>query len=711
MRIRTIAVALAAFAAVAPLAAAQEPPPQRVVRQLSFRGNRALEDATLSAFLATSLSSWAARSWWIRWLGLGEKRYLDELEFRRDVVRLLLVYRQAGYMDVTVDTLVRRDPESAFITFVIYEGEPVRVARFDLIGLDTLLDTTRLRRDLPLRVGDPFNRSRFQASADTIAARLRRTGYPYAEILRSFDADAAAMRAEVALEAVPGPRVRIGEIAVDGLHRVSPRTVRRLLPMRIGQHYSEARLQRAQRDLYDLGVFRYVDVRLVDSLPPADPTDSLVTVRVGVEEGRRHRVRAGLGYSTQECFRTQAGWSVGNFFGGGRTLDLSARAAMIGVGAPTQRLNLAGSICRSLRDDFTADAMTYSLGASVRQPGFPGTPHVTSVGLFAERRAEPRAFVRQSFGGNLGVTFHARTRDPIAVTYSYSLGSTTAPPGVYCSVFQACTEADRQFLEQRRAFAGISATAVHRRTDAVLDPTDGSLSSATFLVATPVLGSDPFFTFSRGEVSLAWYQRLGRNRVLSWRIWGGAVLPKLVGTSSDTARYVPPEHRFYAGGPNSVRGFAPNGLGPVVYVTRDPTNIDTAAAQRGDTIYRDLRISPTGGSSALVLNVELRVPSPVLRSRMQITLFVDAGQVWDRPEGFYFSLSSLRVTPGVGLRFATPLGPVRVDAGYNAYRPEPGALYFETDSTITRIRDSYSVPRPRSFVKRWVLQFAVGPTF
>ncbi len=711
MHSRSVTVALVALALAAPIVAAQEEPPQRVVRQLSFRGNRAIDDVTLSAFLATSVSSWAARAWWFRWLGLGEKRYLDELEFRRDAVRLLLVYRQAGYMDVTVDTIVRRDPQSAYITFVIYEGEPVRVTRFDLLGLDGLLDTARLRRDLPLRVGDAFDRARLQASADTIAVRLRRSGFPYAEVLRNFDADAAALRAEVTLEAVPGPRMRIGEIALEGLQRVSPRTVQRLLPMREGQYYSEARLLRAQRDLYDLGVFRYVDVRLVDSLPPDDPADSLVTLRVEVEEGRRHRVRVGVGYGTKECFRTQAGWSVGNFLGGGRTIDLTARAAMIGVGYPSGGLNLAGSLCPSLRDDFTADTMTYSLGAAVRQPAFPGAPHVTSVGLFAERRAEPQAYVRQSLGANLGVTFHARTRDPIAVTYSYSVGSTAAPLGVYCSVFQACTQEDRAFLEQRRAFAGISATAVHRRTDAVLDPTEGSLSSATLLVATPALGGDPFFKFNRGEVSLAWYQRLGRRSVLSWRVWGGAILPRLVGTKSDTARYVPPEHRFYAGGPNSVRGYTPNGLGPVVYVTRDTTLIDTAAAQLGDTVFRDLRISPTGGSSALVLNVELRVPSPVFRSRMHLSFFVDAGGVWDHPNGLYFSLGQLRVTPGIGLRFITPLGPVRVDAGYNGYQPQSGPLYFETDTTITRIRESYVVPRPRSFLKRWVLQFAVGPTF
>ncbi len=685
LRNRSLVLLVAALATFCYPAAAQEPE-ERVVRELAFRGNRALDDLTLSAFIATSPSSWAARYWWVRWLGIGEKRYLDEAQLRRDAVRLLLVYRQIGYMDVTVDTLVRRDPQNAFITFVLYEGAPVRVTRFELRGLEGVIDTARMRNDLPLRVGDPFNRWLFQASADTIGARLRRVGFPYAQVLRSFDADAGSLRAEVSLEAIPGPRMRIGTIELQGLAGVSPRTVRRLLPIREGQFFDEDRLVRAQRELYDLGVFRYVDAQLLDTLPPEDPADSLVDLRIRVEEGKRHRVRAGLGYGTEECFRGQAGWSMGNFFGGGRTLDVTARTAMLGVGHPSDGLGVGSALCRSLRDDFTSDTMTYAVGAAVRQPGFPGGPHVTSVGLFTERRAEPRAYVRQGRGANVGVTFNARSRLPVAVTYSYSIGSTTAPPGVYCSVFQACTEQDRAFLAQRRAFVGLAVTAVRRRTDTPVDPTKGSLSSVTLLTTSPVIGSDPFFSFSRGEASIAWYRRVGRRQVLAWRVWAGAILPRLVRTSSDAARYVPPEHRLYAGGPNSVRGFSANGLGPLVYVTRDTTAFDTLAAVRGDTIYRDLRTSPTGGSSALVLNAELRVPAPVFKERMQLTFFADVGQVWDEPQGVSFSLSSLRVTPGVGLRFTTPLGPVRIDAGYNGYQPQAGALYFETDSSIARIR-------------------------
>src|SRR5207244_5418255 len=96
---------LVAVFAAAPLAAQQEP--QRVVRGLSFEGNHAIDDYTLSSAIVTTSSGAFARLWWLRWMGLGEKRYFNDLEFRRDVVRLMLLYRQSGYMNAVVDTVVR----------------------------------------------------------------------------------------------------------------------------------------------------------------------------------------------------------------------------------------------------------------------------------------------------------------------------------------------------------------------------------------------------------------------------------------------------------------------------------------------------------------------------------------------------------------------------------------------------------------------------
>jgi outer membrane protein assembly factor BamA len=151
--------------------AAQQQQTQLIVRQLKFEGNKAIPDDVLATAIATTNSSWFARAFFFRSLGfLGAKRYFDEQEFRRDVVRLQVLYRRSGFPDAVIDTLVRREPRDVYITFGIREGEPIVVTSLSIVGLDSL--PPRVRRsvslDLPLQQGDPFNRFAMQASADSI---------------------------------------------------------------------------------------------------------------------------------------------------------------------------------------------------------------------------------------------------------------------------------------------------------------------------------------------------------------------------------------------------------------------------------------------------------------------------------------------------------------------------------------------------------------
>ena len=124
---------------------------------------------------------------------------------------------------------------------------------------------------------------------------------------------------------------------------------------------------------------------------------------------------------------------------------------------------------------------------------------------------------------------------------------------------------------------------------------------------------------------MAWYRPLSRNVVLSWRVKGGLIFSPNVDVDSESGAFIPPEQRFYAGGPNDVRGFERNELGPVVYV------IPQSAVTSPDSINADsVRVAATGGNSLAVANVELRVPSPVFSSRLRLAAFVDAGGVWQR---------------------------------------------------------------------------------
>src|SRR5213080_4169021 len=615
---------LVAVFAAAPLAAQQEQ--QRVVRGLSFEGNHAIDDYTLSTAIGTSNSSWFARAFPIRLLGLGAKRLFNELEFRRDVVRLLLLYRQSGYMNAVVDTLVRREGRDVYVTFRIYEGDPVRLAALEVLSLDSILDVRRLKRDLPLQVGDPFNRALFQASADTIVSRLKNLGYPYADILRSYDVDVAALRAVATLEALPGPRMRVGQVLITGAEKVDTATVRRMLSVRAGDWFRQDRLYLTQRDLYGLGMFRSVNVALADTTPP--PGDSTVRVLVRVAEAPRHRIRFGAGYGSLDCFRVQSGWTAYDFLGGARSLDVTGQLSKIGVGVPTNA-NFKDNVCRFLRSDSTSDTLNY----------------------------------------NVAVTFNARRDVPVTVGYGYSVGRTTADAVVYCQRFLLCNESDQVFLANRRPFAAITISGVRARVNSVLDPSAGSVTQVTLVHASRYVLSDTLYEFNRGVLEIAKYYPLSRRSAFAWRIRGGTIVPQRISLLGQSVKFVPPDQRFYAGGPNSVRGFARNELGPRVYVS------DTRQITGTDTTYKNIQASPTGGNTVFTANLELRVPSPIFPDRVRLGLFLDVGQVWERGDTLT-TVSGLRVTPGLGLRFITPLGPVRLDAAYNGYPQEPGPLYF-----------------------------------
>jgi len=714
-------VLLAALAASTVLSAQDQ---ERVVRGLSFDGNRAIDGLTLESVIATTKSSaWASR-WYLRWLGLGEKRYFNEVEFRRDVVRLILFYRQSGYMNAVVDTSVRRTSRDVYATFRIHEGEPVRVTRLDVIGLDGIFDVAKLKRDLPLQVGDPFNRFLMQASADTIVSRLRNHGYPYAEVLRNFDSEAGILRAEVELDAQPGPRMRIGEVVIRGLRDVDTGTVRRVMSVRSGHGFRQDALYQTQRDLYGMGVFSSVNVALIDSVPPqgSGPSDSAVRVLVQVLEGPRHQVRLGGGYGSVECFRVQSGWAAHDFLGGARTLDLSGRVSKLG-GVPRGSAGL-DQLCNPFGGRWTFDTLNYSVGLTLRQPAFLSRSHVASLGFLAERHSEFLVYTREAIGGNADVTFNARGRLPVTVGYGYSVGRTTASAGVYCFWFRVCDAASQDFLRKRRSFGAVTVTLVRDRVNNILDPSEGTLMTASVLHASRLVGSDSTYEFNRGELEVAKYYPIGRRSVFAWRIRGGTILPRNITLSGQPVPYVPPDQRFYGGGPNSVRGYGRNELGPRVYVligadTISPAAVDTAATRKAggtdaDKVFRNVQTRPTGGNTAIILNAELRLPSPIFASRMRLGFFLDAGQVWERGDEIV-SIRGMRMTPGAGVRFTTPLGPVRIDAAYNGYAPQRGPLLYQvsdTSSTINQIRISYPpVGASKSFWQKLVLQFAVGQAF
>jgi outer membrane protein assembly complex protein YaeT len=685
---------------------AQEP--QLVVRELEFSGNRAIPDDVLASAIATTNSSWFARAWPFRWLGLGAKRYFDEQEFRRDVVRLGVLYKRSGYAEAVIDTLVRRTPEDVHITINITEGAPIRVTSLTITGLDSLRARWRqaAMQDLPLHQGDPFNRYVMQASADTITRRLRDNGYPTATVFTAFEVDKDARSASVTLDAAPGNRAVIGAIRVVGARRIDTSLVRRLLVARPGRRYSQDELFQSQRNLYESDLFRFASVN-IDSAAFQPGVDS-VPLLAQVNEGKRRRIRGVLGFATNDCFRGSLGWTSRDFLGGGRILDLTGRTSKVGVGAPLD-WGLADNICQTSRDDAVGSAkVNFYLGASIRRPAFLSPNNAITTSVFTERRSEYKVYLREETGASFALTrITPRRRNPLSLIYTVSYGRTEATAQSFCAFFNACTADIIEPLREKRVLATLTALGTFSRANSQIDPTRGSLATLELTHSSKYIGSSSLLQFTRLSAGMAWYRPLSRDVVLSWRVRGGLIFSPSVDVASGTGAFIPPEQRFYAGGPNDVRGFERNELGPVVYVTPQ-SHADSVRASGLPIDPDSVRVAATGGNSLALANVEIRVPSPVLSSRLRLAAFVDAGGVWQRQGRRPTTV--IRVTPGIGLRVATPLGPARLDVAYNPYRLQSGTLFqFDPSGNLTPVpgEGAYVLPRNR----KYSIHIAVGQPF
>ena len=675
-----------------------------VVRGLTFDGNRAIDDNTLRVSIATSHSSWFARSSLVSWIGLGAKRYFDETEFRRDVLRIRALYRQSGFAEAVVDTLVRRGGDDVRVHFLIEEGEPIRVQSLRIIGLDEILDVQDVYEALPLQVGDPFNRLLMRASADTIRLRLADTGYPFPEVFISFDELREGRTAEVQFEVVSGARARVEAVEVTGTQKVSERVVRRAVAVEPGKVYRQRDLYQSQLNLYRAGIFNYVRVAPVDTVP-SGPDDTLVTVRVQVSEGAMQRVRVGAGYGTIDCFRVLSSWSTSNLFGGGRRLELGARFSKIGAGDP---MNFERSVCPVLEQDEPERlVLNYNLSAALEEPFFFSRQFGARVSVFAERFSEFRAYVRQAVGGDVSVTYRTPWRLPITLSYLLTYGNTQADPATICALLNVCRLEDAEVFGENQRQGTLSLAVVRDRRNSIFNPTRGTLFSGEFRHASRYTFSDERARFSKVTLEFSSYHAIGRRGAFAWRLrWGTIFGAGFRGRGLDS---IPTEERFYLGGANTVRGFGQNEMGGVVRVVEG----DTVTVDGQQQPITRFRTSPIGSNDLFLLNAELRIPLGS-SGRAFGALFVDAGQLRERlssDDGSTLGdLSSLKITPGVGLRVSSPLGPVRLDVAYNPYGPTPSQLYLQTRDQLILLDQSFT-PKEPTFWQRLRVHISIGQAF
>ncbi len=735
------------------LAAARSLPAQEIdcdpgdleVRQLDFVGNRTFSDAELSAGIVTTPSGTLYRYLRV----FGSRRCLDPVQLPLDSMRLLVYYRNRGFYETRVGLDTASVADSAIaVTFTITEGLPVLIDTLRVTGLDGVPDSGRIMRGLPLALGQRYDQDVISAVRRYIANSLQNAGYPTAEVLLNTGLTYESRSARVDLNAIPGVRSRIGavRILVDSGNRrdIEDPVIRRLIGLRVGELYSAQRLLDASRFLFQTGAFRHVSVTLAQDGSTVSGIDSLVTVQVQVIEGTLRDVRLGLGWGTLDCVRVQGTANDRNFFGGARQLELTGRISKIGRGHP---LDGAEDLCtEAVKEDIYSDTLNYRVSGTLRQPGLfgLGPRNVPSLTGYSERRSEYLAYLRSvPVGGVATITRELRPNLNAALSYQLEYGRTDAQPAIYCALFNICGPEERARVRESQRLAVASLALSSDR-----QPPRGSGTSLRldFRHASSAIYSDRSLEFNTllGDARRFWTFENGVE--IAARANAGVVLGRRISLDELTVSdYVPPQERLYAGGPNSVRGFAFNQLGPIAYVVeRFDTIVDGGVtyyrARQGDDEFRAV---PAGGNALAVANLELRLPSPIFRQLIRYALFADAGEVCNfelrqAPGGC--TLKAVRFTPGAGIRVASPVGPLRVDIAYNMYERPEGVAYHSfrgdvdgvtaplycvspdntrpitpgdppTQAETGECGATWEPPQPRGFFQRLTFQFSIGEAF
>jgi outer membrane protein assembly complex protein YaeT len=676
--IRASALALVLLLLCVAGASAQNAAGRLEISHLEFDGNRAFPDDSLAFAIVNRETACHLPLGLFCWEALDpadRKEYLIRRELDRDVLRLRGYYWERGYRDARVDTAVAYNAErpATSITFQIQEGDPVRVDSLAFVGTD-VMDEDQLLRSLPVAVGDPLSIIRLEMTRDSLVRRLKNDGYFRAEVfLQRFIPEGRPHAAQVTYEIDAGTRARIGELNIQttGDAALDEEVVRRLLPFSEGSLYSEADIEQGQRNLYSLELVNNAliapDTARMVALP-----DSLVALTIVVGTSTLHRVRVGAGWNMADCINAEARWANRNVFGSAQVLSITGRLSnllaeeMHGNGCRYAGVNEFGGLNWALSTDLTFPwiiSPRNSLGLSV----------------FWERQSVPDVFIREAVGFNVIVSRIFRPRTPLSVYYRPQRTGLEAAGIFFCISLLVCAPEDIEVLQDPNWLAPVGIVMTRDRTDDLLNPSNGYSARIEVEHADRITASDFQYTRLTGDMSRYW--GLARRTIFALRLRGGWVgNAEFRQVVSSGGNVVNPQKRFFAGGANSVRGFPQNGLGPRVLTADIGDLLGPVQIQSGDTILTGpcmpeeleaftcdagtLRVDqlfprPTGGTRLLEGSLEYRF---AVSGEFQGVTFVDFGQVWSEREAL--DLGGLEWTPGVGARYFSPIGPLRLDIAY-----------------------------------------------
>jgi len=560
------------------------------ITEVNFRGNESIQDKHLYKIMVSRPSSFFGRYYY----------YPDV--FRDDLESIELFYKQHGYLeaeitsyDVNIDTL----KHEASLSIEIEEGELTRIAGISILGNEEFSDEAIMEKIIP-EEGDAFESGKIDKSVLDLLTLYADNGYLDAVVNPDIRVDSEIHRALVDFVIEEKDQYKVGEIRLEGLEKTNAGVVLRELLFKPGDIVRYSRLLKSQQNLYMTGLFQSVYVR---PNPAASGDPAKKDILIELKENMSIEFNVSAGYGSVEKVRGKMELFNMNLRGTARKLGFISNISFI------QR----------------------TVEASFTEPWLFSTRWRMDMNVAAAYEKEPGYELRKT-GLNLTVGREFFGYSNVRLTYRREnnkldkIKVTKIPENIKTKV------------------RSLRFSAVFDTRDNLFNPSRGLYLD--WITESGGFYSDSFNRFIRSTARYKYFVPAGSSIIIASALELGWM------DARGGLSVIPLNERFYAGGPNSVRGFEYRKMGPL-----------------------DENRTPTGGRIRFVWNVaEIRM---TLYKMIGGVLFFDAGNVWEKPEDF--SLKEIRSIMGIGLRVNTPIGLARLDYGMNA-SPEPGepggVLYF-----------------------------------
>ena len=598
----------------------------------------------------------------------------------RDQQAIENLYKGNGFLQVKVTSDVQDDYEGVSgrmrIVVHIAEGPQTRVASLTIDGNDHI-PADQFRGLISTQEGQPWSDANITADRESVMNFYFNHGFPEVELeATSKPLPADPNRMDVTFHISEGKQVFVDQVLITGRHATRPYVVNREIEVHPGDPLDQSAMFASQRNLYDLGVFNEVDVAVQNP----EGEDTLKNMLFDLKEARRWTVNYGFG------FEVQTGSEPNSNLPQGRT-GWSPRVSL-----DLTRINFRGRDHTLLFSSHIGRLEQRALFTYEAPRWFDHKNLTLSFISFYDNTNDIRTFTSERLEG----AFQVEHRWSRATTFLYRFS--------YRQVRAANLVIDPLLvpLYSRPVRIGMpSFTYIRDTRDNPLDSKRGDFTTVDTGVSAKAFGSQA--SFARFLMQNSTYHPFNKGRIVLARSVRFGIEHPLANTSTPQG-VIPLPELLFAGGGNSHRGFSINQAGP-----RD---LDTGF--------------PLGGQAMFINNLELRLPPPwlpVVENKLSPVLFYDMGNVFAAPSDMFHSFlktgqnnlqdcrpktasdpasfvptcdfSFMSHAVGGGVRYNTPIGPVRLDFGYNL---NPPTFLIGRENMVQQLR-------------RFNFFFSIGQTF